>query len=474
MNLKTDCNIFFLMLPFFSSGGIFVQRSSGNFLLQALLAVSLVFAFVPFMTRQLAGRDQNSQMYAVTRQVENASTAARIYIRENVMNLPYGETVLTGNALADTLEPYGLPLGFVSRTALGQDISLVITKTPDEVAGRLDITGGDLSILRRAELARRIGFYAAPTDQGIIVGVPLEEEYSDVVRRAEANPDANGFLVNLDMGGFSINNVGLATARNGVFDSFQSRALTLSGVENGRKVRHNIAVLSTGKTIFQSVGGTAALSVSRGTLRAESASVKTIAQFGDTGSLTTDSASVYDFYMTAGRTSFTGPGQWSVQGNVIADNMNFSVDSLEISSYINAARGQDVYINPDSLQYSSRSGLEVGRLSTSNITLRDQTSDALARGETGAIVLDVRPGGTSVFYDVLSDTIDNNGFKIIARADDDEGRQVDCRSIISALGGTYNQRSLAQYIICQYVFWTRLEQRIDIKQCMLEGKSDCR
>lgn len=450
-----------------------MHQQSGNFLLQALLGVSLIFAFVPFLTRTLADRDRDSQMYAVTRQIETAATAARIYVRENAVSLPYGVTVSGGDDFADRMEEYGLPLGFVPRTALGQDITLVIDKTPDAVRARLEISGGDLTVLRRAELARRIGYYAAPTADGVTVGVALDDQYSDVVHRTHIDPDADAFLVNLNMGGFSIENIGMAIARNGAFESVQTNALALVGTENGRKMRHDISVLTAAKSIFQSADATPALNVTRGALRADTANVKTISKFGDTGSITTDTASVYDFSMTAGRTSFTGPKTWNIRGNVIADNMNFSVDALEISSYINASRGQDVYINPDDLEYSSRSGIEVGVLKTSNITLRDQTSDALMRGETGAVILDVRPGGTSVLPDVLIDTIDNGAFKILARPDDD-GRTVDCRSIISTLGGGYNQRSLSQYIVCQYVFWSRLERRIDIKKCLMDGKSDCK
>ena len=97
-----------------------MSRQSGNFLLQALLALSLIFAFIPFLAQHLARRDTDSQMYSVTRQVDVASTAARIFIRENAAHIQYDKTVVAGNDFADLLEPYGLPLGFVPRTALGR------------------------------------------------------------------------------------------------------------------------------------------------------------------------------------------------------------------------------------------------------------------------------------------------------------------------------------------------------------------
>ena len=177
--------------------------------------------------------------------------------------------------------------------------------------------------------------------------------------------------------------------------------------------------------------------------------------------------------MTAGRTSFSGPTDWYVAGDVITDNINLSVERLELNSYINASRGQDVFIDPDELEYNTRSGIETNTMIASNITMRDQTSSALNEGETGAVVLDIRPAGTSVLPDALLDSIDNSVFKIIDDPASDESKTVDCRSIVNELEGRYNQKSLSQYILCQYVFWQRLEKRIDIKRCLLEGKSGC-
>jgi hypothetical protein len=88
-------------------------------------------------------------------------------------------------------------------------------------------------------------------------------------------------------------------------------------------------------------------------------------------------------------------------------------------------------------------------------------------------LIDIRPAGTSLLPDVYVDTINNDSFEIIAKVKDTDGKTVSCREIITALGETYNSKSLAQNIICQYVFWQRLEARIDIKQCMENGRNDC-
>ena len=109
----------------------------------------------------------------------------------------------------------------------------------------------------------------------------------------------------------------------------------------------------------------------------------------------------------------------------------------------------------------------------SNITLRDQTSDSLSRGGSGATVLDVRPAGTSLLPDAYVSTINNSEFRILANPGASDSKTIDCRNIITSVDGVYNQHSLAQYIICQFVYWQRLEKRIDIKQCLLAGQSGC-
>lgn len=227
------------------------------------------------------------------------------------------------------------------------------------------------------------------------------------------------------------------------------------------------------KAIFQSQTGEVALSLTRGTLLVGSVDSRTISMFGDTGSFTSNSAAAFSFSMTAGRTGFYGPLEWNVGGDVISENINFSLERLDISSYLDTSRGQDVYIDPTSLTYAPRSGIDVGYIAASNITMRDQTSDALNRGETGAVVIDIRPAGTSVLPDVLLDTVNNDTFKILSNPTASDSKTTDCRSIINSLDGRYNQKSLSQYIICQYVFWNRLEQRINAKQCLLDGGSGC-
>ena len=451
-----------------------MQNQRGNFLLQALLALTLLFMFIPFFAIKLLGRESDARMYATTQKIDNATTAARIFVRENISNLPYNRTVIAGDSFADILEPYGLPLGFVAKTALGQDVALVIDKTTTDVEAYVELSGGDLSGMERAELVRRIGFYASDVGNDMVrVNVPLENIYSDVVRRNEPDVDTSAFLVDLEMDKNSISGIGRAIARRSEFDGIEVGVLGINGLETDRKVRNKISTMVADKTIFQSKTGEGALSLIRGTMVVDNATTKTISRYGDTGNITLNSAGVYDFSMAAGRTGFSGPAKWNIRGNVVTSKISFNVERLDVSSFINIARGQDVYIGLDDLEYSSNSGIDTKIIHSSNITLRDQTSDSLSRGGSGAVVLDIRPAGTSVLPDAYVSTIDNGAFRILSNPSASDTKLSDCKSIINSVDGNYNQHSLSQYIICQFVYWQRMEKRIDIKQCLLAGNSGC-
>ena len=452
--------------------GVFLRKEHGSFLLQSLLALTLVFAFMPFFANKLSLRDNAAQMYAASEQVETAYAAARVYLHEEKENLPYKKQELSKDKFVEVLENYGLPLGFVPQTSFKQNISLVIDKTEDGIVSYIKIDGSNLSKMQLAELARRIGFYAKLEGNNIHVYIPTDVMYSDIVFKKETDENV-GFLSELDMGENNIDKTGVLFARNGEFESGQFNSLVLYGAEEGKNAKNKISDIYANKTVFQSADGGAALSLSRGELNVSDISLRTIAKYGTAGGFESNSASVYEFSMAEDRTGFAGPAEWLIRGSVRADNFSFTVDRLDIGSYLDASRGQDVYVDPDSLQYSSKTGIDVKNIYASNITLRDQTSYGLLNGQSGAALIDIRPAGTSVLPDVYVDTIDNDVFEIIADPKDASDETVSCKEIITELDGVYNRRSLAQNIICQYVFWQRLEARINIKQCLQSGRNDC-
>lgn len=451
------------------------NTSGGNFLLQALLAISLLFLFMPILTNRLIVNDVDAKMYSASHQIDMAQTAARIFIRENVDSLPYGRTTIRGTDFADVLEPYGLPLGYVPRTAFGQDIYLLVDKDETGVGGTLVVSGGKITNMQIAEMVRRIGFYAQKSKDGFIVGVPLNTLYQDVVRRNEPDLNNSGFLTDLDMNDFSIENTHAAIGHNLETLSADFDTLDILGNESERNSKNKIKNFVTDHSIFQSKSGGSALALTRGSLRAKNVFGKTVAQYGSTGNFESDSASVYSFDMTAGRTGFTGPATWDVRGNLETEYITLSTERLEVGSYLNVSSGQDVYVSGDSgsISYNSNSGISTGTIIASHITLRDQTSRALNAGDNGAVIVDIRPASTTVLPDVHVYGIDNSSFAILKNPKKDDADTVECSSIIASLGETYNVNSLSQHILCEYLFWARLEQRINAKQCLMAGHSDC-
>jgi len=454
-------------------GGI-LRKESGNFLLQALLAISLLFVFIPTLTKRLVVNDIDAKMYSSVHQVDMAQSAARIFIRENVDSLSYGKTIIRGNDFSDMLEPYGLPLGYIPQTAFGQNIYLIVDKDETGVGGSLMVDGGDLSGVQIAEMVRRIGFYAERTTTGLMVGIPLNTLYQDVVRRNEPDINNSMFLTDLNMNDFSIENVNKVFGHNVVSDTAVFDTLDITGNEVERNSKNKIQNLVSDKSIFQSKSGGSALALTRGSLKAKNVFSKTISQYGSTGNFESDSASVYSFDLTAGRTGFTGPINWDVRGNLETEHIALGVERLEVGSYLNVSSGQDVYVSSDdSISYNSSSGISVANITASHVTLRDQTSKALNAGDTGAVIVDIRPASTTVLPDVWVSGITNDGYEILQNPKQDDDTTMKCRDVVTTLGETYNSNSLAQHILCEYLFWMRLEQRINAKQCLMAGKSDC-
>ena len=251
--------------------------------------------------------------------------------------------------------------------------------------------------------------------------------------------------------------------------------LDIAGNEGERNSKNKIKNFVADKSIFQSKSGGSALALTRGSLRAKNVFGKTISQYGSTGNFESDSASVYSFDLTAGRTGFTGPVTWDVRGNLETEHIVLSAETLDVGSYLNVSSGQEVYVSGDSgyLSYNSTSGISTGSLIASHVTLRDQTSKALNAGDSGAVIVDIRPASTTVLPDVRVSYIDNGGFAILKNPKKDDAETVTCNSIVASLGEVYNSNSLAQHILCEYLFWERLEQRINAKQCLMAGRSDC-
>lgn len=451
-----------------------MTKQSGNFLLQALLVLGLLILFMPFLSKKILSRDADVLMRISVQQLENLAIVTKHYVSENISDIPYNTTVVSGDKITELLIPYGLQHGFMAKTALGQDISIVMIKNEQNDASiNLVASGGGLSDIKRANLVRKLGLYAKVSGNDIVINIPIENSMSDIVKRNEVDLDNAVFYTYLDMGDFNVNNAKTLFARSGEFNVAEIAYLNVLGVEAGRKEKNKIDEMFADRVIFQNRLGDSALSLTGGTLYAHDMYTQTISDYGNAGAITSTNASVYDFSMTAGSKSFTGPANWQVHGNLVADNITFNVERLDVGSYINTARGQDVYVYTDDLKYSSQSGVTTDIIRASNITLRDQTSYSLSDGGSGRVIIDIRPAGTSVLPDVFLNDINNDSLQILSEPSKSSDSVESCDKIISEYDVTYNVHSLSQYIICQYIYWQRLENRIDIKQCLLAGNNDC-
>jgi hypothetical protein len=179
--------------------------------------------------------------------------------------------------------------------------------------------------------------------------------------------------------------------------------------------------------------------------------------------------------MNAGRVGFTGPGKWEVKSDMNTVNITMSADKITISSFIDATRGQDVFMDElgGGVEYASGSGIRANVVKADNIILRDQVSGGLIAGAFGPAIIEIRPSGTTVLPDVLVGGIDNDNLKIPISAADNDGKLESCRDIIVRLGGKYNSQSLMNGIVCQFVMYKRIEARIDIKKCLTAGGVNC-
>ncbi len=471
----------------------------GNFLLQALLAIALVMSFMSFMAPKLAARKSDAVMAAIARQTETATRAARQFVRANKSGIVYGPRNITDDEFSDLLEPFGLPLGFIPLTAAQQKISLLTSKNDSGILALIVLHGGKISDIKRRELMARIGPQAAlPNDDGVLQGIggwekslkdfgikpepaaiyiliPTDDDFSELIRRNANDFVRNKFHIDLVMGGMSVKNITAFSGKNAQLGTANFGTLSITGSSDERKFKNKIEMVSAERAVFQTRDGANALNISRGDLNAKSLSAQTLFKYGSPGAVDAGTTSINSLSMAVGRTGFIGMYDWDVHSDVVLNNVSIDTEHLEINGFINASRGQDVFIDKDELTYSTKNGIETRKLNAASITLRDQVSSALLSGSDGAVIMDIRPAGVSVLTDVLSDSINNDEFEILKNPAIDDGETVSCRNIISALPSapTYNSKSAAQNIVCQFVFWQRLERRINIKQCMLDGGSNC-
>ena len=429
-----------------------MNNQRGNFLLQTLLALSLITAFMPFFTNKIISRDKTIKIVALVNQIDSIELASRRYIKENINNFEFKTYLLSGNDFIDIMESYGMPLGFIPKTNFNQDISLLIKKD-DDISAYLKLSGGNLNNLEKSQLKNSISNQYKEKENGdIYITIPIDEEYSDIVNKVEKNNSF--FMSDLNMGEFSIENIKNIITENIETSSLESNLIKILNLDKNsllNKIQTNIA-------IFKNKNGKSPLNIIQGTLNIDNLNTVSISKYGDSGNLTARNISAFELSMESEKTSFSIPLNTYIKGNLISNNINYKINKLIIKSslsVINKPTFED-YKNID-----KKYGIDAEIISTSNITLRKQTSSYLKNNSNAEILFDIRPASVSFMKDINIATI-NNDFKVIQNNGNIYSTE-HCSSVIKKLNINYNNNSLSQNIICQYIFWRNLEERINIK-----------
>lgn len=484
------------------TGEIFLQKQNGNFLLQTLLALTMVFAFMPFLANKLASRDMSAKMYSAKTSIETLHDVARVYLRTNQDSENCGTTVycdICTKNLVNTLLPYGLPTGFNTTTALGQDISLQIVKkttacgdNTNKIEADIIVTRGNLSDYQLAELARMVGFFAHASDGNIYVSVPVDAIYSDLVSRRETDEHI-GFLTELDMNWNRIENVGELHAESGNFYRARIDVLTLMG--DGSSTNANIfGMLKGDKFRFNKQSSTdPALSVKTSSLNVDNAELQTVGLYG--GYLQnlnvsvggqigkTGSAVGLGLLPTAYKTEyeegsvkplgcgnlFIGTSEHPVYLNIgnsfTANSATGVVSKIVVSKFLNV--GENTYGTS-----SDGSGIHTLVLYAPKITFRDKKLAHLKEYPNDGVRAVMFPSGMSAFPDV--DLIDCPGGNcllnklVIIEHPEETGNtgKIECNIALKQDLGledkfSTNNRSLLQNILCKYIYLERAERRIN-------------
>jgi len=495
-----------------------LQKQSGNFLLQALLALTLVFAFLPFLAGKLSSRDRDAKMYAAKQLVETAHTVARIYIRENKDNITYDNDIIFSDRskpdgtcphtlMSDEkhyfceLEPYGLPIGFNPKTALGQDISLVINKERLEdntytIDAFVNMSGGNLSEVELKQLARMIGFYAHEDseEKTIRVHVPFDiwdtEYYSVLVRRDEPDPENAQFDVELNMGNNNITSVenidatsmdanntviGKSSNNNG---SLNINIATDSASSFATKIK--VGSWSVDDSLYFYDGGSILGTMSDSALVLNISSGETVKITGSTvtGTIGENGASVGNVSNeTKIANNFTFSGafsakDWNIEKTTIATPVSFSAPNEHETLTVDASSAISISGNM-SCATTGSSDREHGVTAESVVSNRIyHPADSVGRPG-----IDLQPMSTTNIQDIyVKDSIDayqifTDPFKKLEQTTVNGCLTISNGEYSGALAGLLStdalkkidMHSLLAHIICQYIFWERLERKMNYK-----------
>ncbi|MDR1696737.1 MAG: hypothetical protein LBR41_00760 [Rickettsiales bacterium] len=450
-----------------------MRNHNGNFLLQALLALALISAFIPVFIGQRINRISENALRVAVAHIDQAIFAGNEYAKR--ADIPAGRRNFAGVRLTDVLAGYGLPPGFRTVTNLGQKISMFVARNGDDSVVMLELSAGDLPRMSRAALMQRIGPAAGTASKNVITGVQgdwkidlspfgLRPDPSSIYVRLDDNDlfvelvrisgGRQKFLTDLDMGENNLTDAHIIAAVTARIENTTATKINVSG--NGKQEIKNMTA-NTGVAA-------APVSFGRGNLDLVRAAVGTVSAGGDIGDLEADTLFVERFDMAAGRTGFTGGKKWHVRGNMAAKNFNLTTEVLQVGGTLNMTNVPDELMGEVYEQ-----GISTATLYAEFVSLRDAYMSEFSAGG-GRVLSEFRPAGTSVFTDAHVDAVNNDLFRIIKSPLESSGDTEQCQAVIKRVSNvSYDKNSVAQNIVCRYMFWHRLEQRINEK-CRATGK----
>ena len=480
------------------------------------MALTLVFAFMPFFANKLSSRDTEARLYSVVGQIETVHNVARIFLRDEFRNnFPNGTVVFSRNPSGcpdnknchfnAALEPYGLPMGFNSETIFKQDISLVAIKNENgSISGYIKLTRGDLSDsnLEWAQLLRMLGFYASGNESNINesteihITVPVEEPYTDVVLRRETDENI-GFLTELDMGENNIKNIGSLNANKGdATDVAKIYNLSLVGDANidTPVLQANISIfypLSLSHAMDVSVLSLTNSNVSAGNALFSGAQSGTTATMYGIGTVIADNIYANVLHMVAddnNRFTVDGGATGAINGNIFLRKGSVKIykNDLNVQNLFGFYYETDTD-EPDpgeavkSFGTDVRDTLYVNRwVATETHKMRAVIADVVAQ-KMPQLEVDINfLGGVSLIPDVLvvgrESIIDNSQIPFVSNFLGDEAELATCSLPFTektwVQGGELIKNSLVYNVLCQYLFYHRLERRINhklLKKCIIDG-----
>ena len=255
-------------------------------------------------------------------------------------------------------------------------------KNESEILSLIILHNGDLSEVKRRELISRIGPNAATSDKdGVLQGVggwnknlkdygikpdisaiyvlvSTDDDFSELVRRKTDDPDRSKFYTDLNMGNFSIKNITSLVSKNADLNNGNFNTLSIVGSSDNRRFKNKINYLTSDRAVFQSNNGDNPLNIYRGNLKTNSLSGRYLFKYGLPGYVYVNTALINSLSMSVGRTGFYGMYDWNVHSDVILNNISIDTEHIEINGFINASRGQDVFIDEYELTYATKSGIE--------------------------------------------------------------------------------------------------------------------